>query len=100
MECELFPDIKGHRLLLRSVSIRETLIESILDQATEIFSFNTAGPQKYLQIYKHYEDFLSGKADEDVAVFLSESHSLEAFQEVGFYSSRKFFTNFIAFFVF
>lgn len=82
MESELFPDLKGQRLLLRCVGLRESLVEGLLDQAMQIFNGNTAGPQKYLNTYRKYADLLNGKADDDTRAFLGEAHSLEAFQQV------------------
>ena len=46
VECELFPDMRGQRLLLRSVKIEETLVTDYVDKAMEIFKLNTAGPTK------------------------------------------------------
>ena len=46
VECELFPDMRGQRLLLRSVKIDEMLVTDFVDRAMEIFKLNTVGPQK------------------------------------------------------
>lgn len=46
VECELFPEMKGQRLLLRSVKIEESLVAEYTDKVMEIFKKNTIGPQK------------------------------------------------------
>ncbi|XP_046326217.1 dynein axonemal heavy chain 3-like [Haliotis rufescens] len=81
VETELFPDMRGQRLLLRSVKIEETLFTDYVDKAMEIFKDNTVGPQKYLNIYKKYSDLLNNKADQDVSTFLREKHSIQAFKK-------------------
>nr|KAG5713480.1 hypothetical protein BaRGS_025028 [Batillaria attramentaria] len=81
VECELFPEMRGQRLLLRSVKIEETLVTDYVDRAMEIFKLNTAGPTKYLNVYKKYADLLNNKADQDVSAFLRDPHSIQAFKE-------------------
>ncbi|KAL8573170.1 Dynein heavy chain 3, axonemal [Nucella lapillus] len=81
VECELFPDMRGQRLLLRSVKIEETLVTDYVDKAMEIFKLNTAGPTKYLNVYKKYADLLNNKADQEVSAFLREPHSIQAFKQ-------------------
>ncbi|KAK7111861.1 dynein axonemal heavy chain 3-like isoform X2 [Littorina saxatilis] len=80
VECELFPDMRGQRLLLRSVKIEETLVTDYVDKAMEIFKLNTAGPTKYLNSYKKYGDLLNNKAVQDVTAFLKEPHTIQAFK--------------------
>lgn len=46
VECEVFPEMKGQRLLLRSVKIEESLVAEFTDKAMNIFKKNTVGPQK------------------------------------------------------
>lgn len=48
VECELFPEMKGQRLLLRSVKIEEALVAEFTDKVMDIFKKNTVGPQKYV----------------------------------------------------
>ncbi|XP_041362756.1 dynein heavy chain 3, axonemal-like isoform X2 [Gigantopelta aegis] len=81
VECELFPDMRGQRLLLRSVKLQESLVTQYVDSVMEIFKNNTLGPQKYLNTYKKYSDLLNNKADQDVSAFLREKHSIQAFKE-------------------
>ncbi|RUS89800.1 hypothetical protein EGW08_002412, partial [Elysia chlorotica] len=81
VEGELFPDMRGQRLLLRSVKIDEMLVTDFVDRAMEIFKLNTVGPQKYLNVYKKYSDLLNNKADQDISAFLRESHSIVAFKK-------------------
>ena len=82
MECELFHDMRGQRLLLRSVKLEESLVTDYMDAAMEIFKANTAGPQKYLNTYKKYADLLNNKAEQEVTAFLKDSHSIEGFKQV------------------
>ncbi|KAH3867063.1 hypothetical protein DPMN_030188 [Dreissena polymorpha] len=49
VECQLFPDMRGQKLLLRSVKIDEALVADYVDKSMEIFKLNTTGPQKYVQ---------------------------------------------------
>lgn len=81
VECELFPDMRGQRLLLRSVRIEESLVTDYVDRAMEIFKLNTAGPTKYLNVYKKYADLLNNKADQDVSAFLRDPHAIQAFKQ-------------------
>ena len=82
VECELFQDMKGQRLLLRSVKIEEPLVLDFMDKAMDIFKANTLGPQRYLNVYKKYADLLNNKAEQDVVAFLKERHSLQGFKAV------------------
>ncbi|CAH1793734.1 unnamed protein product, partial [Owenia fusiformis] len=81
VECELFPELKAQRLVLRSVKLEETLVTEYMDKAMEIFKKNTLGPQKYLNMYKKYAELLNNKAEQDVSAFLKESHSIQAFKQ-------------------
>ncbi|XP_052264555.1 dynein axonemal heavy chain 3-like isoform X1 [Dreissena polymorpha] len=80
VECQLFPDMRGQKLLLRSVKIDEALVADYVDKSMEIFKLNTTGPQKYLTTYRKYLDLLNNKAEQDVSSFLRESHSIAAFK--------------------
>ena len=82
VECELFPDMRGQRLLLRSVKLEESLVTDYMDRAMEIFKLNTLGPQKYRNTYKKYADLLNNKAEQEVTAFLKERHSLHGFKKV------------------
>ena len=46
VELELFPEMRGQKLLLRSVKIDEALVTDYVDRAMELFKLNTVGPQK------------------------------------------------------
>ncbi|XP_070580768.1 dynein axonemal heavy chain 3-like [Ptychodera flava] len=81
VECDIFPDMRGQRLLLRAVKIEEQLVTNFIDQAMEIFKLNTVGPTRYLNTYKKYHDLLNNKAEQDVTAFLKEMHSLQAFRK-------------------
>ncbi|XP_071813132.1 dynein axonemal heavy chain 3-like isoform X2 [Apostichopus japonicus] len=80
VECSIFPQMAHQKLLLRAVKLDEPLVTEFIDQAMEIFKFNTVGPTKYLNTYKQYSDLLNNKAETDVASFLKERHSLEGFR--------------------
>jgi len=82
VECQLFPDMRGQKLLLRSVKIDEALVADYVDKSMEIFKLNTTGPQKYLTTYRKYLELLNNKAEQDVSAFLRESHSIAAFKAV------------------
>ena len=78
----MFQDMRGQRLLLRSVKLEEILVTDFMDQAMDIFKSNILGPQKYLNVYKKYADLLNNKAEQDVALFLKDQHSLQGFKAV------------------
>ncbi|MBN3303948.1 DYH3 protein, partial [Amia calva] len=79
VECELFPEIQGDQLTLRTVRPDEGLVSDVINTAMDIFKKNTVGPQRYLNVYKKYSDLLDNKAKQDVIMFLKEKHSLQAF---------------------
>ncbi|KAK7493483.1 hypothetical protein BaRGS_00015194 [Batillaria attramentaria] len=70
VEVELFPDLRNHKLLLRTIKWEEAIVTHYTDQAMEVFLHNTVGPRKYLEMYAKYISLLSGKADQDVTIFL------------------------------
>ena len=78
----MFPEMRGQRLLLRSVKLEENLVTDYMDKAMEIFKANTVGPKKYLDTYKKYSDLLNNKADQEVTAFLKETHSIQGFKKV------------------
>uniref|UniRef100_A0A4W3IE76 Dynein heavy chain linker domain-containing protein n=1 Tax=Callorhinchus milii TaxID=7868 RepID=A0A4W3IE76_CALMI len=79
VECELFPEIPGEKLVLRTVRAEEFLVSDFVNKALETFHVNTIGPQKYLNVYKIYNSLLNNVAEQDIDNFLKEKHSLEAF---------------------
>ncbi|XP_035261919.1 dynein heavy chain 3, axonemal [Anguilla anguilla] len=79
VECHLFPEIKEHDLNLRTVRPEEDLVTDLVNRAMEVFQKNTVGPQKYLNVYKKYSDLLNNNAKQEIAAFLKEKHSLQAF---------------------
>ena len=50
VELELFPEMRGEKLQLRSVKIDEALVTDYVDRAMELFKLNTVGPQKYIHV--------------------------------------------------
>ncbi|KAM4697749.1 dynein axonemal heavy chain 3 [Rhinophrynus dorsalis] len=79
VEVELFPALQLEHLILSSVKQDEPLVSEYINRTMEVFSMNTIGPQKYLNVYKKYSDLLNNKAQHDVITFLKEEHSLQAF---------------------
>ncbi len=80
-------DMRGQRLLLRSVKVEESLVTDYMDSAMEIFKLNTVGPQKYLNTYKKYSDLLNNKAEQEVTAFLKETHSIQGFKSVSLFNN-------------
>lgn len=46
VECELFPEMRIRKMVLRTVKIEEALVVEYVDKAMDIFKHNTVGPQK------------------------------------------------------
>ena len=49
---------------------------------------------RYIKIYKKYQDFLTGKADTETANFLQEPHGLSSFSKVSNSRELKTIMNF------
>ncbi|XP_015683342.1 dynein heavy chain 3, axonemal-like, partial [Protobothrops mucrosquamatus] len=81
VQVKLFPELKGEDLILRTVNKDETLVASYVQKTAEIFHLNLIGPQKYLNVYRKYNDLLNNNADKEVTEFLSKRHDLEDFVE-------------------
>jgi len=81
VEGELFPDLKKKDLYLRCVNVEEGIVTEFIEKGISVFKENTTGPQKYIKIYKKYQDFLTGKADTETANFLQEPHGLSSFSK-------------------
>ncbi|OCT61613.1 dynein heavy chain 3, axonemal [Xenopus laevis] len=79
VEVDLFPDLQMENLTLSSVTQDESLVSDYIKKTMEVFNMNIVGPQKYLNVYKKYNDLLNQKAQQDVNSFLKEEHSLHAF---------------------
>ena len=82
VEVELFPDMRGQPLLLRSVKVEEMLVVNYIDRAMVIFKANTLGPTRYLNSYRCHADLLNGIAEMETAAFLKEEHSIAGFIKV------------------
>nr|KAG5704452.1 hypothetical protein BaRGS_024307 [Batillaria attramentaria] len=50
VEVELFPDLRNHKLLLRTIKWEEAIVTHYTDQAMEVFLHNTVGPRKNQQL--------------------------------------------------
>uniref|UniRef100_A0A8C6Y1D3 Uncharacterized protein n=1 Tax=Naja naja TaxID=35670 RepID=A0A8C6Y1D3_NAJNA len=79
VQVKLFPELKGDDLIIRTVNEDETLVADYVKKTAEIFDLNLIGPQKYLNVYRKYNDLLNNNADKDVTEFLSKRHELEDF---------------------
>jgi len=74
--------MKDQRLVLSSVSADESLVKDFIQQTIDIFHANTLGPQKYLNLYRKYNDLLNGKSDQEVTNYLSRRHAIDSFIRV------------------
>ncbi|KAJ7985025.1 hypothetical protein DPEC_G00360850 [Dallia pectoralis] len=81
VECNLFLDIQGRGLYLRSVRTDELLVTDIINRAKSIFQKNTLGPKQYLNVYTKYSSLLDDTAKQDIVAFLKEKHSLQDFTQ-------------------
>ncbi|ETE64178.1 Dynein heavy chain 3, axonemal, partial [Ophiophagus hannah] len=81
VQVKLFPELKGDDLIIRTVNEDEALVADYVQKTAEIFDLNLIGPQKYLNVYRKYNDLLNNNADKDVTEFLSKRHELEDFVE-------------------
>jgi dynein heavy chain len=80
VEGELFPFPEYRKYSLRTIRSDEVLFENYVKRVLKIYESNKIGPQKYLDTYKKYADFMSHKADQDVSGFLKNSdNQLEDF---------------------
>ncbi|XP_066465573.1 dynein axonemal heavy chain 3 [Tiliqua scincoides] len=81
VQVKLFPELQGDDLILRTVQEDESLVSDYVNKSAEIFDRNVIGPQKYLNVYKKYNDLLNKNADQDVTDFLIKKHDLDDFVE-------------------
>ncbi|CAJ1083860.1 dynein axonemal heavy chain 3 [Xyrichtys novacula] len=79
VECYLFTNWDD--LYLRTVDPDEPLVQSLINKAKKVLQENTAGPTKYLNVYKKYMSLLDHTAKQEISSFLKEKHSLEEFTE-------------------
>ncbi|XP_063078071.1 dynein axonemal heavy chain 3 [Engraulis encrasicolus] len=79
LESQLFPEIQGLNLTIRSVRPDEALVTDLIQQARQIFDSNIIGPQRYLDVYKKYNSLLDNSAKQDILTFLKGKHSLQGF---------------------
>ena len=86
----MFPEMRHQRLLIRSVNLEEALVADRIEKALEVFKKNIVGPQKYLNTYKKYQILMNNKAEQDVAAFLKENHSLKGYFTVSTVHSTNF----------
>lgn len=81
VEAELFPLAEQPKYTLRSIRPDEMLFQNYVTQVLKIYEANKIGPQKYLDTYKKYADFMSHKADHEVSAFLKNAdNQLEDFE--------------------
>ncbi|XP_055994863.1 dynein axonemal heavy chain 3 [Sorex fumeus] len=79
VEAILFPELKGCNLNLRTVNPEESLVSDFVKQTFEVFQKNQVGPNKYLNVYKQYDDLLNNMAEQNITEFLKEHHEIEDF---------------------
>ena len=79
---QVFPMLRSKGLCLSSVGLEESLIQDIINSAVHLYTKNTIGPEKYLNLYAKYMEFVNGNEQIDVAEFLTEKHDLNDFKEV------------------
>jgi dynein heavy chain, axonemal len=88
VEVELFPFPEYKNYVLKTIRPDEELVNNFIKRVHKVYELNNVGPQRYLDTYKKFNDFLTSKADQDVVVFLDYSENqLEDFmQQIDGYS--------------
>ncbi|XP_006892767.1 PREDICTED: dynein heavy chain 3, axonemal [Elephantulus edwardii] len=79
VESLLFPELKGYHLTLGTVRADEKLVADFVDQTLKVYQKNQVGPNKYLNVYKKYDDLLDNTAERNITAFLKENHDIEDF---------------------
>ncbi|XP_038618403.1 dynein heavy chain 3, axonemal [Tachyglossus aculeatus] len=79
VEARLFPELQGDNLTLSTVQPDESLVLDLLNQVLEVFTKNQVGPQKYLNVYKKYNNLMDNTAEQNIGSFLGQSHDLDDF---------------------
>lgn len=80
VEVELFPFPEYRKYVIRSIRPDEQLVEDFIKRVLAVYEANKVGPQRYLDVYKKYADFLNTKADQDITIFLKKEIILEDFK--------------------
>lgn len=81
VEVELFPFPDYKKYVLRTIRPDEELFHLFTQRALAVYEANKIGPQRYLDTYKKYNDFMNKKAEQDVANFLkSADNQLEDYE--------------------
>lgn len=70
VEVELFPFPEYKKYVLRTIRPDELLVDIFIKRVLAVYESNKIGPQRYLDYYKKYSDFMNNKADQDVTAFL------------------------------
>ncbi|XP_028914074.1 dynein heavy chain 3, axonemal isoform X2 [Ornithorhynchus anatinus] len=79
VESRLFPELQGDNFTLSTVQPDESLVLDMLKQVLEVFTKNQVGPQKYLNVYKKFNNLLDNTAEQNIGSFLEQSHDLDDF---------------------
>ena len=69
-------------LSLSPVLLEESLVKDVMNSAMRLYTANTIGPEKYLNLYKKYADLVNGKEQDGINRFFAEKHALDVFKEV------------------
>ncbi|NXU08026.1 DYH3 protein, partial [Pardalotus punctatus] len=77
----LFPELQRDDLTLSTVKPHESLFKDCINKLEKVFESNIVGPEKYLNVYRKYNNLLNNNSQQDVTNFLAESPSLAALTE-------------------
>ena len=81
VEVDLFPFAEYRKYVLRTIRPDESLVDKFIKRALAAYDVNKIGPQRYLDTYKKYSDFMNSKADQEVTNFLKNTENqLEDFE--------------------
>jgi len=82
VEIELFPALRQKQLYLRSIDIREHVVDGFIERVMKIFRKNIVGPKLYLDVYREYETLINRSADNAVDLYITQKHSLDGYRTV------------------
>ena len=67
-------------LLPFTVQWKENYIQSLVQEAEQIFDANAIGPKRYINLYNKYSRLLNGQEEKDKDAFLETKAPLKAFE--------------------
>ncbi|XP_065898705.1 dynein axonemal heavy chain 3-like isoform X2 [Dysidea avara] len=77
VEHVLFPDLKGHEMVIPAVPLDDNIVSAAREEALDLLRCNFPGPKKYLALYSKYNPLLDGSASAQVDSFLAEDNELD-----------------------